>query len=61
MKQRQEKKPAVLPEQNNRRKDWEKADVIDRGIEMEIDRGHFAAVRFLGQRLDRRSRTWDMM
>ena len=37
MKQRQEKKPAVLPEQNNRRKDWEKADVIDRGIEMEID------------------------
>lgn len=67
MKQRQEKKPAVLPEQNNRRKDWEKADVIDRG--------HFAAVRFLKehdirpdiiervlrQRLDRRSRTWDMM
>ena len=75
MKQRQEKKPAVLPKQNNRRKDWEKADVIDRGIEMEIDRGHFAAVRFLKehnirpdiiervlrQRLDRRSRTWDMM
>ena len=75
MKQRQQKKPAVLPEQNNRRKDWEKADVIDRGIEMEIDRGHFAAVRFLEehdirpdiiervlrQRLDRRSRTWDMM
>ena len=75
MKQRQEKKSAVLPEQNNRRKDWEKADVIDRGIEMEIDRGHFAAVRFLEehdirpdiiervlrQRLDRRSRTWDMM
>lgn len=75
MKQPEEKKRTVLPEENNRRRDWKKADIVDRGIEMETDQGYSSAARFLEQhdirpdiiervlrqRLDRRSRTWDAL
>lgn len=75
MKQPEEKNRTVLPEENNRRRDWKKADIVDRGIEMETDQGYSSAARFLEQhdirpdiiervlrqRLDRRSRTWDAL
>ena len=73
MKPSEEKERTVLPEEKNRRRDWKKADIVDRGIEMEIDQGYSSAARFLEQhdippdmiervlrhRLDRRSRTDD--
>lgn len=75
MKQPEERKTSVLPEKNNRRQDWEKADIVDRGIEMETDQGYSSAARFmeqhnirpdiiervLRQRLDRRSRNRDAL
>ena len=75
MKQPEEKKQTVPPDENKRRRDWKKADVVDRGIEMATDQGHSSAARFLEQhdirpdiiervlrqRLDRRSRTRDAL
>ena len=65
------KNKTILPEEENRRHDWDKADIVDRGIEIESDHGYSYAARFLKQhdirpdvvervlrrRLERRSRT----
>ena len=70
MKQKKNNK-SVLPEEENRRHDWQQADIVDRGIEIESDCGYSYAARFLQehairtdivervlrQRLDRRSRS----
>ena len=75
MKQSEEKNSAVLPEENNRRHDWKRADIVERGIEMETDQGYSSAARFmeqhnirpdiiervLRQRLDRRNRNRDAL
>ena len=39
MKQSEEKKRTVLPEEDNRRSDWKQFDIVERGIEMDIDHG----------------------
>lgn len=40
MKQSEEKKRTVLPEEDNRRSDWKQFDIVERGIEMDIDHGY---------------------
>lgn len=47
MKQSEEKKRDILPEEDNRRSDWKQADIIERGIEMDIDHGYSSAARFM--------------
>ena len=46
MKQSEEKKRTVLPEEDNRRSDWKQFDIVERGIEMDIDHGYSSAARF---------------
>lgn len=47
MKQPEDKKRTVLPEEDNRRSDWKQFDIIERGIEMDIDHGYSSAARFM--------------
>ncbi|ARQ78303.1 hypothetical protein BRW84_06555 [Oxalobacter formigenes OXCC13] len=47
MKQSEEKKRTVLPEEDNRRSDWKQFDIVERGIEMDIDHGYSSAARFM--------------
>lgn len=47
MKQPEDKKRTVLPEEDNRRNDWKQFDIIERGIEMDIDHGYSSAARFM--------------
>ncbi len=47
MKQSEEKKRDILPEEDNRRSDWKQADIIERGIEMDVDYGYSSAARFM--------------
>ena len=47
MKQSEEKKRTVLPEEDNRRSDWKQFDIVERGIEMDIDHGYSSAASFM--------------
>ena len=47
MKQPNNKKRDILPEEDNRRSDWKQADIIERGIELDIDQGYSSAARFM--------------
>ena len=47
MKPPENDKRLVWPEEGNRRSDWKQYDIIERGIEMDIDHGYSSAARFM--------------